>query len=415
MDENDCGRPSRAGETRVSDAQISPPALRSCFDRLVDSAYRRTGAPHVWLLIGGTTLALLFALIPVFVALLGTMLSEYIGEWPDFALAVEIAALFGTATLIWVARVHHGTLIRCLRSDPGVDPAEVWVTSAVELPQGAGNGRKKILPAMATAGVAIAMILSNAEAANAVATTCPGFVAHRGEITPPQNYTEDGLLAETLGINDPRYAAVEDDAWPTLDGKGFLMMHDSTVDRATNGSGRISDHSLTYWQSHIRMNDGSVPMSLPQYLALFSQYQAGHGYLHVRSDTALSEMARELNAAAVEGYVAVVANTVTRLKTIHSLAPTYPVAYITGSSIDTDTSHQISIAKTYGQKRIVLAKPSWSPSSTALKALFAAGLTVEWTTYSAGQDTIATRWDFSRVLTYDVEHLRALYPAGVCT
>jgi glycerophosphoryl diester phosphodiesterase len=272
---------------------------------------------------------------------------------------------------------------------------------------------KKILLALAAAGVAIAMSGGNANAAVRAATVCPGFVAHRGEITPPQNYTSDGILAETLGIRDPRYVAVEDDAWPTSDGK-FLMMHDSTVDAASNGTGPIAGHTLAYWQAHIHLNDGSVPMSLPQYLALFSKYKLGHGYLHVRSATALTEMAHELNVAAVQKYVRVMAGTSWRLKTLHSLAPTYLLEYVTGSSVDTDTVHQISVAKTYGQKRILLAAPNWKPTVAGLTALFAAGLTVEWTSYGPSQDTVATQWNFSRVLTYDVAHLRALYPAGVC-
>lgn len=278
------------------------------------------------------------------------------------------------------------------------------------------SGRSVVLAAVACVVLGSSVVpvqASGAAAAVRAATTCPGFVAHRGEITPPDNFTEDGLFAERLGINDPSYVAVEDDAWPTSDGK-FLMMHDSTVDATSDSTGPISGHTLAYWQATIHLKDGSVPMSLPEYLALFSTYQLGHGYLHVKSRTALTEMAHELNVAGVQKYVRVMASTAFRLKTLHSLAPAYLLEYGVSTAIDSDTANQISIAKTYGQKRILLAKPDWTPTVTALNAVFAAGLTVDWTTYGPSQDTVATQWNFARVLTFDVAHLRALYPTAVC-
>ncbi len=62
------------------------------------------------------------------------------------------------------------------------------------------------------------------------------FCAHRGFNTiAPENSILAFSSAIVLGVSE-----IELDLWPTKDGK-LLVMHDSTVDRTTNGKGMISE------------------------------------------------------------------------------------------------------------------------------------------------------------------------------
>ncbi|QGY42779.1 glycerophosphodiester phosphodiesterase [Maribellus comscasis] len=66
-----------------------------------------------------------------------------------------------------------------------------------------------------------------------------GFCAHRGAmVTHPENTIVAFKAAVEAGAQ-----MVELDVWLTQDGK-MVIMHDETVDRTTNGSGRISDFTL---------------------------------------------------------------------------------------------------------------------------------------------------------------------------
>jgi glycerophosphoryl diester phosphodiesterase len=256
---------------------------------------------------------------------------------------------------------------------------------------------------------AILLPLAAVQPADA-AITCPAFVAHRGEVTPTT--TEDGQPAEALGIQDPRYVAVEDDAWPTADGR-FLMIHNSTVDATTDGTGAVSTHTLAWWQANIRVDDGSVPMSLPQYLALFSHYKAGHGYLHVKTAKDLPELAAELNAAKVQHYVRVMAGSAATLNRIHQLAPAYALELVASAGGNSKAAHYAAVAKTSGQRRVVLASPHLVWSTATIQTMFDAGLTVEYVTFGADQDAQARQWPFARVFTYNVADLRTSY-GSVC-
>jgi signal transduction histidine kinase len=110
--------------------------VESRFDRWVESVYHRTKSRYHWVLIGATILSAHLLLAPMFVALLGPLWTSNIGEWPGILLIMEIATLAGIPSLFWVVMVHHRTLIRHLRGDPGVDPVTLWVTSVAELPKG---------------------------------------------------------------------------------------------------------------------------------------------------------------------------------------------------------------------------------------------------------------------------------------
>ncbi|MBN2354557.1 hypothetical protein JXO59_00505 [candidate division KSB1 bacterium] len=83
-----------------------------------------------------------------------------------------------------------------------------------------------------------------ARASQAIASDWPtwsvAFIAHRGGLFP--GYQENTLAAFRLAIEHGAQA-IEVDLRGTKDGK-IVIMHDETVDRTTNGHGKVSDQTL---------------------------------------------------------------------------------------------------------------------------------------------------------------------------
>lgn len=263
-----------------------------------------------------------------------------------------------------------------------------------------------LAPVLASMGTAAA----RTEPSSHIATPCPVWAAHRGEGWPAP-YTEDSRLAISAGLTDPQMAAVEDDAWPTADGK-FLMMHSRTVDRDTDGAGPISSQTLAHWQASVHMTDGSVPMSLRDYLSLIKTTARGHAYLHVKSSADLPEMAAELNAAGVADYLRVMSGSQMVLATLHRLAPAYRLELADAGGSESDTAHYVDVARTLGQGRVMLAANSHLWGASTIRAYLAAGVTIEYITFGASQDRQAASFPpgtFARVLTDDVNRTAAAF------
>ncbi len=94
------------------------------------------------------------------------------------------------------------------------------------------------------------------------------FVAHRGGIVP--GYPENTLLAYRQAIAFGVHA-IEIDLRGTKDGK-VVIMHDETVDRTTNGSGKVSDLTFT----ELRKLDAGRGERVPTYEEVL-QLVAGTG------------------------------------------------------------------------------------------------------------------------------------------
>jgi glycerophosphoryl diester phosphodiesterase len=97
---------------------------------------------------------------------------------------------------------------------------------------------------------------------SAAACAAPNVISHRGD--------QDGGTENTLGALRAALAAgsgqVELDIHFTKDHHAVLM-HDATVDRTTNGTGRISDMTLARFRA-LRTPDGQHPPTLGGALAL---------------------------------------------------------------------------------------------------------------------------------------------------
>lgn len=89
----------------------------------------------------------------------------------------------------------------------------------------------------------------------------PLLSAHRGGPTPgyPENCLE--TFEHTLALHP---AVLEVDVRQTSDGQ-FILMHDRSLDRTTNGTGKVSERDLRYIKSlQLRDNDGNLtPYKVP--------------------------------------------------------------------------------------------------------------------------------------------------------
>jgi glycerophosphoryl diester phosphodiesterase len=119
-------------------------------------------------------------------------------------------------------------------------------------------GRGSILLAAVLALVASGLLLA---APASAATPCP-FAAHRGYTA---HAPENSLLAFRNAIR--RHADyLEMDVQVTRDGR-FVLMHDQTVDRTTDGSGRVIDKTWAEVEQ-LRLANGDRVPSLRQVLDL---------------------------------------------------------------------------------------------------------------------------------------------------
>ena len=118
----------------------------------------------------------------------------------------------------------------------------------------------------------------------ACASTTPQlYGAHRGERWP-NPYTQNSTLAINAAINDSNVWFIESDVRATNDNLG-IMQHDADLTISTNCTGMVSDYSRAYLLSQCRMNDGSVPQTVEDYVtSIVSAHK--HAILHVKIYTA---------------------------------------------------------------------------------------------------------------------------------
>ena len=93
------------------------------------------------------------------------------------------------------------------------------------------------------------------------------FVAgHRGWSEKyPENTMEAFLAAAKLGVDQ-----IETDVRLTKDGQ-LVLFHDETLERATNGSGKVIDHTLAELKKLRVKGKGTIP-TLEEFLGIFEDY-----------------------------------------------------------------------------------------------------------------------------------------------
>lgn len=104
--------------------------------------------------------------------------------------------------------------------------------------------------------------------ASASAAYCPKSVAHRGGEGDVTNANENSMGAFIRGANIG-VDVMETDVWFTKD-KVPVIMHDETLDRTTDGTGKVSDYTWAYLKKNVRLNNGERIPSLKEALKYFA-------------------------------------------------------------------------------------------------------------------------------------------------
>lgn len=97
----------------------------------------------------------------------------------------------------------------------------------------------------------------------------PKLVAHTGYSA---NGEPENTIPAYIAAGEAGFWAIESDVQKTSDGY-FVMMHDTTLDRTTNGTGLISDKTLAEIRElHIKDHDDLQVPTLEEYLAICKMY-----------------------------------------------------------------------------------------------------------------------------------------------
>lgn len=230
---------------------------------------------------------------------------------------------------------------------------------------------------------------------------CPLFGAHRGTEWPTP-YTEDSRGAMQAAAADPGVYHRENDVYVTSDGVG-VMNHDATWDRTMEKEAVvIRDHTLAWTLANIRLEDGSVPLTVQEYINSIAQTRKP-SYIHIKVDAAVPDVARRLRAAQVQKWTRVIAQSPTILRHFHRLASGYHMAYVVPGS----RAPQVSLAGEFAGRVLV-----WGDSPypvTNVRAYIDAGMQVEMVANNDEMIEFSRKFNPPRVLTANVARAREIY------
>lgn len=260
-----------------------------------------------------------------------------------------------------------------------------------------------LLGALATALTPVAADATTHTAAKRRISYCPAsWSAHRGENWPTPN-SSDSVNAVQDAIDDTSVGSLESDVWVTSDGKG-LMQHSNDLAESTPYTGLVSSRTLADIQANVTMDDGSVPQSLPQFLA--QVVSAGkHAILHDKSSSLNAYIDAAMRAAGAHPYVRVMVASISE------------VNYFVGKGWYTEytppnrapTSAEITTAKSAGITAVLIVDTSRNATpSTTIQPWITANVYTDYVTYSAAQDGIIDNYKFNRLLSGDLAASRSV-------
>ena len=232
-----------------------------------------------------------------------------------------------------------------------------------------------MIPAFADSGVR-SVYESYKVAADSVRMT-----AHRGfSALVPENTLPAFRLAGEYG-----FWGAECDTSPTADGV-WVIMHDDTVDRMTNGEGKVKD--LTYDEIRtLTIDDGSNVESYPdtkvptltEYLDVCSEYGL-HPVIEIKTCADVADMdslAALLSAREDKEMFTVITFGAEHAARIKELMPRTPVYYLIGGDLSSDFDGAIRFCL---DNRLDGIDFCWNWDEEHVKAVQAAGLkTMVWT------------------------------------
>lgn len=172
-----------------------------------------------------------------------------------------------------------------------------------------------------------------------------GVVGHRGVPSlAPENTVEGSMLAYELGVT-----AIENDVYLTKDGV-VIVMHDGTVDRTTNGTGKVE--SFTYEELKAFSVDavnGIGPVPIP---TLEDYYKAFKGldvcfFVEVKSsNTAICKKIADLTKEyGMMNQVSVISFGTGILDEMKRVCPELSVGYLTGSPATNEERPTVAVER----------------------------------------------------------------------
>lgn len=194
-------------------------------------------------------------------------------------------------------------------------------------------------------------------------TRTPEIIGHRGNPSTQQENTVAGSVeAFKLGAT-----MVENDIYLMRDGN-IVVMHDSTIDRTTNGSGDTSAQTAqTIAKIKVDSKDGVSAEPVPLLKDYFEQFK-GTGEVIVielkSSDTKMcAPLAKLIKEYGMEKQVVIIAFNKSMISSIRAAAPDVSVNFLT-SSITADENRSLDVAKQVIEN-VIPINTAYSPSQAA--------------------------------------------------
>ena len=165
-------------------------------------------------------------------------------------------------------------------------------------------------------------------------------IAHRGySAAAPENTLPAFRLAGENG-----FWGAECDIWRTADGQ-WVLMHDATVDRMTDGSGEVSMMSAEELRaltvdagSNVSQYPGTRILTLEEYLDVCKQYGL-HAVIEIKSgvrEESLPSLAAILNAREEKAQFVIISFARALVAGMKKLMPAVPVYLLTGQTTKDD-------------------------------------------------------------------------------
>ncbi|HQW52356.1 MAG TPA: glycerophosphodiester phosphodiesterase family protein, partial [Tepidiformaceae bacterium] len=152
------------------------------------------------------------------------------------------------------------------------------------------------------------------------------FIAHRGAYLMSPILPENSMAAFARAGANAAFWAIETDVQQTSDGR-FVLMHDLTVDRTTNGTGTVT--AMTYAAVRACILDAStepVP-NLTEYL-LECKKGGKAAVIELKVVTNLTALVDEIIAAGMEEAAVIIDAGWTNLEAIRALSPRIHLMYL---------------------------------------------------------------------------------------
>lgn len=188
----------------------------------------------------------------------------------------------------------------------------------------------------------------------------PNFVGHRGS---PSLSQENTLAGSKLAV---QYGAtiIENDVYLTSDGVA-VVMHDSTIDRTTNGTGNVA--SMTYEQLSkfkVDVNKTCNTEPIPKLTDYFDEFKGKDVILYIEikhNDTrVIPEIIRLIKEYEIADQVNLITFNKNQMLQAKSLMPEMSMGYLTSTIKPTETSYLTDLETVLNE--VIYYKATFNPS-----------------------------------------------------